>query len=53
VFKRFYRSDASRSVEGYGLGLSLVDAIAKLHGFRVTIDDNKPGSVFSVFSPLP
>jgi signal transduction histidine kinase len=46
VFKRFYRSDASRSVEGYGLGLSLVDAIAKLHGFRVTIDDNRPGSVF-------
>jgi signal transduction histidine kinase len=46
VFKRFYRSDASRSIEGYGLGLSLVDAIAKLHGFRVTIDDNRPGSVF-------
>ena len=49
VFKRFYRSDASRSIEGYGLGLSLVDAIAKLHGFRVTIDDNKPGSVFSLW----
>src|SRR5579859_826375 len=49
VFKRFYRSDASRSVEGYGLGLSLVDAIAKLHGFRVTIGDNKPGSVFTVW----
>lgn len=49
VFKRFYRSDASRSVEGYGLGLSLVDAIAKLHGFRITIGDNKPGSVFTVW----
>lgn len=49
VFKRFYRSDASRSVEGYGLGLSLVDAIAKLHGFKVTIGDNKPGSVFTVW----
>ena len=49
VFKRFYRSDASRSVEGYGLGLSLVDAIAKLHGFRVTIGENKPGSVFTLW----
>lgn len=49
VFKRFYRSDASRSIEGYGLGLSLVDAIAKLHGFRVTVGDNKPGSVFTLW----
>jgi len=48
VFKRFYRSDASRSVEGYGLGLSLVDAIAKLHGFMVTVEDNRPGAVFTL-----
>jgi signal transduction histidine kinase len=46
VFQRFYRSDASRSVEGYGLGLSLVDAIVKLHGFRLGIDDNQPGCIF-------
>jgi len=46
VFQRFYRSDASRSVEGYGLGLSLVDAIVKLHAFRLTIGDNHPGCVF-------
>jgi len=46
VFQRFYRSDASRSVEGYGLGLSLVDAIVKLHGFRLSIDDNNPGCIF-------
>jgi hypothetical protein len=48
VFQRFYRLDASRSVEGYGLGLSLVDAIVKLHGFRLTIDDNRPGCIFQL-----
>jgi signal transduction histidine kinase len=37
VTKRFYRSDRSRRNEGLGLGLSLVAAIVKLHGFRFTI----------------
>ncbi|MEA2979600.1 MAG: hypothetical protein QOF09_1423 [Alphaproteobacteria bacterium] len=37
VTKRFYRSDKARRTEGLGLGLSLVAAIAKLHGFRLTI----------------
>jgi len=39
VFKRFYRSDKSRHVEGSGLGLSLVKAIADLHGFAVRVTD--------------
>jgi signal transduction histidine kinase len=42
VFKRFYRSDRSRHAAGVGLGLSLVSAIAKLHGFRLAILDG-PG----------
>ena len=51
VFQRFFRSDASRSVEGYGLGLSLVDAIAKLHGFQLDIGDNHPGCVITLWCP--
>jgi signal transduction histidine kinase len=37
VTKRFFRSDKSRRSEGLGLGLSLVAAIVKLHGFRFAI----------------
>jgi signal transduction histidine kinase len=37
VTKRFYRSEKSRRDPGLGLGLSLVSAIAKLHGFRFSI----------------
>jgi signal transduction histidine kinase len=41
VGRRFYRSDKSRRDPRLGLGLSLVNAIIKLHGFRFTIS---PGS---------
>jgi signal transduction histidine kinase len=37
VTRRFYRADKSRRTEGLGLGLSLVAAIVKLHGFRLAI----------------
>jgi PAS domain S-box-containing protein len=37
VTQRFYRSDKSRNTKGLGLGLSMVAAIIKLHGFRFRI----------------
>jgi len=41
VLRRFYRSDKMRHTSGLGLGLNLVAAIVKLHGFRFTI---RPGA---------
>ncbi len=43
VVERFYRGDASRGTPGTGLGLSLVAAVAKLHGGRLELADNHPG----------
>ena len=45
VLRRFYRSEKSRTIEGSGLGLSLVAAVADLHGFSLTIGDAAPGCV--------
>jgi signal transduction histidine kinase len=43
VFERFYRLDRSRTTPGSGLGLSLVVAVADLHGIAVALEDNRPG----------
>ena len=43
VFRRLYRLEPARSTPGSGLGLSLVAAIADLHGARVELADNEPG----------
>jgi signal transduction histidine kinase len=50
VTKRFYRLDKSRHTEGLGLGLSLVVAIVKLHGFRFTITAG-PGCTVEIICP--
>jgi len=43
VLRRFYRSDKIRSTPGVGLGLNLVAAIVKLHGFRLVIHSGQGG----------
>ncbi len=44
VFTKFYRigDEKTRSTKGSGLGLYLVKEIAKLHGAKVSIEDNSP-----------
>jgi len=37
VMRRFYRSDSTRHAAGNGLGLSLVSAVVRLHGFHFVI----------------
>lgn len=43
VLQRFTRLDASRATPGHGLGLSLVAAIAEMHGMTLTLEDAGPG----------
>jgi signal transduction histidine kinase len=52
VTRRFYRADKSRNSFGFGLGLSLVSAIVKLHGFQLTIAAG-PGCVAEIACALP
>jgi signal transduction histidine kinase len=53
VFKRFYRLERSRRTPGNGLGLSLVAAVARLHGARIEMADNAPGLKFRLLFRLP
>ncbi len=43
VLQRFYRADRNRPIPGSGLGLSVVAAIVRLHGFELTLEDADPG----------
>ncbi len=49
IFKRFYQADAARRDGGFGLGLSLAQAIARAHGADIAfISREGAGSTFSV-----
>jgi two-component system OmpR family sensor kinase len=53
IFARFGRADAARSrnAGGVGLGLAIVDAIAKGHGGRCRLRTSTEGSTFSLTLP--
>ncbi|WP_341520066.1 HAMP domain-containing sensor histidine kinase [Pseudomonas sp. G.S.17] len=54
VTRRLYRGDATRQQPGNGLGLSLVAAIARLHGFGLNIGEGNqgPGTRITLDCPL-
>ena len=53
VTKRFYRSQNAAPYPGHGLGLSLVAAVAELHGFTLMIGDGAPGAIFRLLCRSP
>jgi len=53
VCKRFYRLEQSRYTPGNGLGLSLVAAVARLHGAQIEMLDNAPGLKLNVWFTAP
>jgi signal transduction histidine kinase len=48
IFDRFYRGERSGQTPGHGLGLSIAETIANLHGFTLTVEDNNPGARFEL-----
>lgn len=52
IFDRFYRSESSRSSEGYGLGLSLARQISELHQANLSVM-SIPGSITTFSFSLP
>ncbi len=52
IFRRFYRTERSRTTPGGGLGLAMAAAIADLHGASVAALDNAPGLRVEVRFPV-
>ncbi len=51
AMKRFGRLDHARSQPGAGLGMALVDSVARLHSGRFELADNAPGLVARIIVP--
>lgn len=52
VLERFARLKSSRTRPGFGLGLSLVAAVTRMHEGRLTLTDNAPGLRVVLTLPL-
>ena len=53
IWERFYRVDSSRSEEGSGLGLAMVEALVKAHGGYTDVSSSLgEGSRFDVYIPI-
>jgi signal transduction histidine kinase len=48
IFERFYRGERGGKSAGHGLGLSIAETIANLHGLKLTVEDNNPGARFEL-----
>jgi signal transduction histidine kinase len=53
LFQRLYRREASRTHPGHGLGLSIAQAIAELHGAQIGVLPGSPGLAIRVLFPAP
>ena len=47
-FRPLLSGERSGKSPGHGLGLSIAETIANLHGFKLTVEDNKPGARFEL-----
>ncbi len=48
VLERFYRAEPNRHIEGHGVGLNLVSAILRLHGFGIRMGPAAPGFAIDI-----
>jgi signal transduction histidine kinase len=51
ALKRFGRLDAARTTPGAGLGMALIEAVARLHNGRYELADNDPGLIARIVLP--